>query len=92
MDQIIIAITGMVSIWLTQQHRESWKRYACLIGMAGQPFFLYATFIAEQWGMLLLSSFYTYSWSLGIYNNWIKPQRRREVEQPRGGVSDPVAS
>lgn len=75
MDQIMIAITGMASIWLTQQHRESWKRYACLIGMAGQPFFLYATFIAEQWGMLLLSSFYTYSWGLGIYNNWIKPQR-----------------
>lgn len=81
MDQLFIAVSGTLSIWLTQQHREAWKRYACLIGMIGQPFFFYATYSAEQWGMFFLTFFYTYSWALGIYNNWIKPERGGVTEQ-----------
>lgn len=80
MDQVIIVITGMLSIWLTQQHRESWKRYACIIGIIGQPFFLYATYTASQWGMLILTMFYTYSWGLGIYNNWFRSQHGDEAQ------------
>ena len=70
--QLGIVITGMFSIWLTQQHREEWKRYACLIGMAGQPLWLYSSYTTEQWGVFALSIFYMYSWGLGIKNNWLK--------------------
>lgn len=71
MDQIAIALTGVVAIWLTQQSNEGWKRYACLFGLAGQPFWFYAAYSAEQWGILILTLFYTYSWILGIKNNWL---------------------
>lgn len=70
-EQIAIALTGIIAIWLTQQHRECWKKYACLFGIAGQPFWFYSAYQAEQWGILLLTFLYTYSWLLGFKNNWI---------------------
>jgi len=70
MEQIAIAFTGVVAIWLTQQGKESWKKYACLFGLAGQPFWFYSSYTFEQWGILALCIFYTYSWCLGVKNNW----------------------
>jgi len=71
MEQVVIAFTGVIAIWLTQQNNESWKRYACLFGLAGQPFWCYSAYHADQWGILILSVFYTYAWMMGIWNNWI---------------------
>ncbi len=75
MEQIAIALTGVVAIWLTQQGNNEWKKYACLFGMAGQPFWVHSAYSAEQWGILVLTAFYTYSWYVGIKNNWIKPSK-----------------
>jgi len=72
MDQIAIAFTGVVAIWLSQQSNEGWKKFACLFGIVGQPFWFYSAYQAEQWGIFVLCFFYLYSWGLGVYNNWIK--------------------
>lgn len=71
-EQIGIAMTGVIAIWLTQQKRAEWKRYACIFGMTGQPFWFYAAYTAEQWGIFAMCFLYAYSWSLGVWNNWIK--------------------
>jgi hypothetical protein len=70
-DQIAIALTGVVAIWLSQDKRESFRKYACLFGMAGQPFWFYSAYTGEQWGIFTLCIFYTYAWAKGIKNNWI---------------------
>ena len=70
-SQIMLAVTGVTAIWLTQQGNESIKKYACLFGMAGQPFWFYSAYTAEQWGIFVLCLFYTYSWGVGIKNNWL---------------------
>jgi len=70
MEQVLIALTGVVAIWLTQQGNHKLKKHACLFGMAGQPFWFYSAFSAEQWGIFILCLFYTYSWGLGIRNHW----------------------
>jgi len=72
MTQAIILITGALAIWLTQQSNQAWHKYACIIGLTGQPFWLWSTYSSDQWGMLALSVFYSYTWALGIYNHWIK--------------------
>jgi len=69
--QIAIAFTGIIAIWLTQQSNEKLKKYACLFGICGQPFWFYSAYTAEQWGILGLTFFYTYIWILGIRNNWL---------------------
>jgi len=72
MEQIIIALTGATAIWLSQQANESWKKYASILGLIGQPFWFYSSFQAEQWGIFALCFFYTYSWAVGFKNNWLK--------------------
>lgn len=71
MEQLAIAITGGLAIWLTQQSNNALKKYACLFGLAGQPFWVYSAYAEEQWGILALTIFYTYSWYLGLKNNWL---------------------
>ncbi len=72
LEQIVIALTGITAIWLTQQRHEPWKKYACIFGLVGQPFWLYATYTTEQWGIFILAVFYTYAWFLGLKNNWLQ--------------------
>lgn len=70
--QIIIALTGMVAIYLTQQSKDSLKKYAPILGLIGQPFWYYTTLSNEQYGIFFLTLGYTYLWGMGFYNNWIK--------------------
>ena len=71
MEQIFIAFTGVTAVWLTQQKKQAIKKYACLLGLAGQPFWFYATYTAEQWGIFTLCIFYTYAWFQGVKSNWL---------------------
>ena len=71
MEQVAIALTGIVAIWLTQQGNNGWKKYACLFGLVGQPFWFYSAYMSEQWGIFILCIFYTYGWLLGFKNNWL---------------------
>ena len=38
LDQIGIAFSGVLAVWLTQDKRERWRRWACIFGLLGQPF------------------------------------------------------
>lgn len=76
MEQILIAFTGVVAIWLSQDKRENWRRYACLFGLAGQPFWFYSAYSTEQWGIFILSIFYTWAWFKGVIINWIAPESK----------------
>lgn len=71
MIQSIILILSASSIWLVTR-QENWKKYGYLIGLAAQPFWAYSSFVNEQWGIFALTLFYTYSWSQGVYNYFIK--------------------
>lgn len=71
MEQIAIAFTGLVAIWLSQDSRDSWRRYACLFGIVGQPFWFYSAYTNEQWGIFTLAFFYTFAWIKGIKTNWL---------------------
>lgn len=72
MEQIGIALTGVVAIWLSQDKREEWRRYACLFGLTGQPFWFYSAWTAEQWGVFVLCFFYTWAWFKGFMNHWMR--------------------
>ncbi|MBD8148909.1 hypothetical protein IFT37_09070 [Pseudomonas fluorescens] len=69
--QIMIAALGVVAIWFSQSKRLKVRRYACLFGMAGQPFWFWSSINAGQWGIVLLSCFYTVAWAKGIKTHWI---------------------
>jgi len=69
--QLAIAVFGVTAIWLSQASSLKSRKWAPVYGLAGQPFWIYATFSAEQWGIFVLSMFYTVAWMRGIKNHWI---------------------
>lgn len=72
MEQLAIALTGVVAIWLSQDMRQERRRFACIFGLIGQPFWFYAAYTAEQWGIFALCFLYTWSWLRGVRNNWLR--------------------
>ena len=77
MDQIGIALTGVIAIWLTQDARESRRKYACILGLLGQPFWFYSAWSAEQWGIFILCFFYAWAWYKGFHLHWVPTIRQR---------------
>lgn len=73
-SQYAIVFTGVTAIWLTQSKRQDVRRFACLFGLAGQPFWFAAAISAEQWGIVVLCCFYTAAWARGVWNNWIQTE------------------
>ena len=76
LDQLAIALLGTTAIFLSQQQRPHWQRYACLFGLAAQPFWFYASYQASQWGIFLVSILYALAWLTGFRTHWLKPARQ----------------
>lgn len=70
-EQIVIALCGAASIWLANDPHVARRRWACIIGLVAQPFWMYATFIAGQWGIFALSFVYAAGWLRGVWHYWI---------------------
>lgn len=73
----MIVVCGVISVFASQDARHSVRRWACVFGLIAQPFWFFATWRAEQWGMLTLALFYSAGWMFGIWNFWISPARRQ---------------
>jgi hypothetical protein len=77
-DQLAIGLFGVTAVFLSQSPYFLRRRWACIFGLCSQPFWFYATWQAEQWGIFVLSILYTVSWLRGIWHNWL------HVETPVG--------
>ena len=73
MEQIGIALTGLVAIWLTQHPKAAYRRFACIFGLLGQPFWFYSAYMNAQWGIFVLCIFYTLAWARGVRTYWFNP-------------------
>lgn len=74
MDQLGLAAFGIAAIFLSQDSRESWRRWACIFGLAGQPFWLWSSWHAGQWGVFLLCFIYAGVWARGVWTYWLRRQ------------------
>ena len=69
--QFAIALFGVTAIFLSQSADAKQRKFACLFGLAGQPFWFWSSISAEQWGIVLLCCFYTVAWARGVKTNWV---------------------
>lgn len=70
MEQLAIAFAGVIAIWFSQDCCPKRRRFACLFGLAGQPFWFYSAWQAEQWGIFCLCFFYAWAWFKGVRLHW----------------------
>ena len=66
MIQFIILILGAIAIWLSQHNKEYFRKWACVFGLVGQPFWIYDSYMNQQWGIFILSFVYGYCWLMGF--------------------------
>ena len=71
MEQIGIALFGVVAIWLSQDKSKQRRKYGPVFGLIGQPFWFYTAYAHEQWGIFALSILYTISWAKGVRTYWV---------------------
>lgn len=71
-DQIAIAVFGVTAVYLTQVDNKHLNRYACLFGLAAQPFWFYASAQTQQWGIFAISMLYTLVWFKGFMRYWLQ--------------------
>jgi hypothetical protein len=70
-EQLFIAITELIAVWLIQDKRIEYRKFACIFGLLGQPFWFYASYIADQWGAFTLCFFFTVAWVKSLKEYWI---------------------
>lgn len=73
--QSCIALFGVTAVLLSQIEARSVRRWVSIFGLIGQPFWFYAAWHSEQWGILALCVLYSLSWGRGFYTSWIAPDR-----------------
>ena len=71
-DQVFIVLFGLTATYLSFVRTEVWaKTIAPIVGLMGQPFWLYSTFVSQKPGMFLICCAYTIMYVLGCKNSWI---------------------
>lgn len=70
--QIGITLFSCAAIWLLAQ-KKPWARWGYIVGIVGQPCWFYTTWEHAQWGMFLVTCWFTFSYGQGIWNYWTKP-------------------
>lgn len=74
-EQVFIAVTELIAIWLIQEKRQEYKRWASVFGLLGQPFWFYASYTAEQWGSFILCFFFTAAWIRSFKQCWLTKEQ-----------------
>lgn len=70
MTQLFIALFGLTSIWLAMGHNPTGRKWAPIIGLAGQPFWLAFALSTDAWGLIVLVGAYTLVYMRGALLQW----------------------
>jgi hypothetical protein len=70
MTQLFIALFGLTSIWLAMGHNSTGRKWAPIIGLAGQPFWLAFAMSTDAWGLIVLVGAYTLVYLRGALLQW----------------------
>lgn len=77
--QLFIALFGLTALYLSLNGGDRARRWAPFIGLAGQPFWLSATFGAGQPGMAILCLAYTMVYAIACAKQ-IRAWRARNID------------
>lgn len=77
LGQLVIPITGASAIALSQSSKDKTRRWACILGLIGQPFWFYSTWTSGNYGIFLACFLYLLAWLKGFHQHWVIPYFKR---------------
>lgn len=77
-DQIAAALWVVFAVWLSQARSRGWRRWACIVGLLGQPLLLYMGWKAGQWEFLAFTAFLSLAWFRGLWVYWFAARAQRQ--------------
>jgi hypothetical protein len=83
MMQVYIAATTVLALALISRSSVD-RRWGFVVGLAGQPGWLYVTWSADQWGMLVVALMCTALYAIGVYQHFLEAPLARAFEFFRG--------
>ena len=72
-EQYIIFFLGLSSIYGVNAKDAQLAKWGPICGLIAQPFWIYTTYLNQQYGILLLSILYLHAWYTGVLryrNEW----------------------
>jgi hypothetical protein len=75
--QLALAISGLTALWLATGKSTRGRRWAPVVGLCGQPAWLWFAVDANAWGLFALSLAYTAVYIRGTFIQW----RRAETSE-----------
>ena len=67
--QLGIFVFGVAAVWLVAQ-RGPIRRWGYVCGLVAEPFWLYSSIAARQWGVVAMCFIYAAGWIVGLRNHW----------------------
>lgn len=74
-----LAIFGVASLFMAMGHNEAARRWAPIVGLAGQPFWLAFATRTSAWGLMLTIAAFTAVYLHGLWRQW---RPRQLTDQP----------
>jgi len=68
--QIALAGFGLTAMWLAMGRSTKGRKFAPIIGLLGQPFWLIFSCQSQAWGLMLLSVAWSFVYMRGIAVQW----------------------
>ena len=70
MIQIALAFFGLSALWMATGRNERARRWAPVVGLCGQPFWIAFALQSSAWGLLALSLAYSAVYARGAWVQW----------------------
>lgn len=70
MNQLALAAFGLTALAMAMSHNPRARRWAPIIGLCGQPFWVLFALQADAWGLLALSTAYSLVYAHGAWAQW----------------------
>lgn len=68
--QVLMAVTGLVAIYMATSLDPAMRRWAAVFGLLGQPAWLYVTWQHGEFGMFVVSVAYSVIWLRAGWREW----------------------
>lgn len=67
--QLWVLLTSSAAVYCVAR-TDKWHRWGYVFGLLSEPGWFYAAWIAQQWGTLLLTIWWSYSWCTGAWRRF----------------------